>query len=89
MGAQDRALLGANKGILRLGEELRDFADTAGVVAALDLVISVDTAVAPLAGAMAKPGLDLAPLCAQLALAPRPRGQPLGARLFRVPLPGD
>ncbi|OHE87692.1 MAG: hypothetical protein A3G75_03405, partial [Verrucomicrobia bacterium RIFCSPLOWO2_12_FULL_64_8] len=36
-------------------EELRDFADTAGLVANLDLMITVDTSVAHLAGAMAKP----------------------------------
>ena len=36
-------------------EELRDFADSAALVANLDLVISVDTAVVHLAGAMGKP----------------------------------
>jgi Flp pilus assembly protein TadD len=35
--------------------ELQDFADTAALVAALDLVISVDTAVVHLAGALGKP----------------------------------
>ncbi|HEV8680262.1 MAG TPA: glycosyltransferase family 9 protein, partial [Stellaceae bacterium] len=35
--------------------DLHDFADTAALVANLDLVISVDTAVAHLAGALAKP----------------------------------
>ncbi|MTJ82604.1 MAG: tetratricopeptide repeat protein [Telmatospirillum sp.] len=35
--------------------EVRDFADTAALVERLDLVITVDTAVAHLAGAMAKP----------------------------------
>lgn len=38
-----------------LGERLRDFSDTAAVVAQLDLVITVDTALAHLAGAMGKP----------------------------------
>lgn len=35
--------------------DLHDFADTAALVAALDLVISVDTATAQLAGALARP----------------------------------
>jgi len=41
--------------ILRLESSLSDFADTAAVIGELDLVISVDTAVAHLAGAMGKP----------------------------------
>jgi hypothetical protein len=35
--------------------EIRDFADTAALIAALDLVISVDTSVVHLAGALGKP----------------------------------
>lgn len=38
-----------------LSNQLNDFADTANLVAQLDLIISVDTSVAHLAGAMGKP----------------------------------
>ena len=41
--------------MLDLGAELGDFADTAGLMETLDLVVSVDTAVAHLAGALSKP----------------------------------
>lgn len=41
--------------IVELGPELRDFADTAAVIENLDLVISVDTSTAHLAGALGKP----------------------------------
>lgn len=41
--------------ILTVAEHLHDFADTAALMTHLDLLISVDTSVAHLAGAMAKP----------------------------------
>jgi tetratricopeptide (TPR) repeat protein len=51
----DRALLAATPGLRNLGDDLMDFGDTAAVVHLLDLVVTVDTAVAHLAGAMGRP----------------------------------
>jgi tetratricopeptide (TPR) repeat protein len=45
----------ADCGLLPLGEKLADFSDTAALISQLDLVISVDTSVAHLAGALGKP----------------------------------
>ena len=49
-----QAVVLRNLGVTQLGDDFRDFADTAAVVALLDLVITVDTSVAHLAGAMGK-----------------------------------
>ena len=51
----DKAMLAALPQILRVEGRLGDFADTAALIAACDLVIAVDTAVAHLAGALGKP----------------------------------
>ena len=47
--------------ILHLGDRLADFADTAAAISQLDLLISVDTSVAHLAGALGKPVWTLLP----------------------------
>jgi tetratricopeptide (TPR) repeat protein len=51
----DAEILRRNPQIVQFGNDLETFADTAAVVSILDLVISVDTSVAHLAGALGKP----------------------------------
>jgi len=51
----DRAWLAAHGAVACHDAALEDFADTAALIAQLDLVISIDTAVAHLAGALASP----------------------------------
>jgi tetratricopeptide (TPR) repeat protein len=62
--AEDAALLTSRSDVLSIGPDFRDFADTAAAMAALDLVISADTSIAHLAGAMGKPLLLLLPFAA-------------------------
>jgi tetratricopeptide (TPR) repeat protein len=71
--------------------ELGDFAETAALVANLDLVISVDTAVAHLAGALARPLWVLLPEPADFRWLRARVDSPWypTARLFRQPAPGD
>lgn len=53
--AHELSQLKNNQSILDLSKHLVDFADTAYVISQLDLIISVDTAVVHLAGALGKP----------------------------------
>ena len=52
---QEALASAAMRPIAALGEAVNDFADTAAIIAQLDLVICVDTAIAHLAGALGKP----------------------------------
>jgi tetratricopeptide (TPR) repeat protein len=77
--------------LIDLAVELNDFADTAAVVASLDLIISVDTAVAHLAGAMGKPTWILLPFSPDWRWLLERDDSPWypTARLFRQPRIGD
>ncbi len=54
-GEDEVALRQAQQPLTDLGSRMQDFADAAAIVAQLDLVISVDTAMVHLAGALGKP----------------------------------
>ena len=71
--------------------EIKNFSDTAALIEQLDLVISVDTAVAHLAGAMGKPIWTLVPTepIWQWMLDREDTPWYPTMRLFRQPLPGD
>jgi tetratricopeptide (TPR) repeat protein len=77
--------------VLHLGPELEDFDDTAAVLAQCDLVISVDTSVAHLAGALGRPLWVLLPFSSDWRWTAADERSPWypSARLLRQPQPGD
>ena len=91
MGATECELLGTSAQIIHVGDDLDDFADTAAVISLLDLVISVDTSVAHLAGAMARPLWLLLPFAPDFRWMLDREDSPWypSARLFRQAGIGD
>jgi Flp pilus assembly protein TadD len=58
---KDQSFLSRHPDIKFLGEEIKSFNDSASIIQAMDLVITVDTSLAHLSGALGKPTLILLP----------------------------
>jgi tetratricopeptide (TPR) repeat protein len=89
--AADQLSLSTEKRMLRWGEAVTDFADTAGLIENLDLIITVDTAIAHLAGALGKPVWILLPIVADWRWLRERDDSPWypTARLFRQTIRAD
>jgi Tfp pilus assembly protein PilF len=87
----DRAELSRFNGMADLSMELTDFGETAAVIENLDLVITVDTSMGHLAGAMGKPVWIMIPKAADWRWLLDRDTTPWypTARLFRQAKPGD
>ena len=83
----DAAVLADHASVLNVGGELGDFADTAAVISSMDLLISADTSVAHLAGAIGRPVWILIPLAPDFRWLLKREDSPWypSARLFRQP----
>jgi Tfp pilus assembly protein PilF len=77
--------------VANLENESGDFSDTAGAIENLDLVISIDTSVAHLAGAMGKPVWVLLPFACDWRWQPDGESSPWypTMKLYRQARPGD
>jgi tetratricopeptide (TPR) repeat protein len=87
----DAEALARLSNVAHVGDALADFEDTAAVVALADLVISVDTSVVHLAGAMGRPVWVLVPFQPDWRWLTDREVTPWypTARLFRQPKPGE
>ena len=87
----DHPLLRSRPDFAHFGDELQDFSDTAAIASQMDLVISADTSVAHLAGALGKPVWILLPFAPDWRWLLNRSDSPWypTARLFRQPAPGS
>ncbi len=88
---RDQDTLAGHPQLAVFGDELRDFGDTAALCNAMDLIITVDTSTAHLAGAMGKPVWIMLPCAAEYRWMAHREDTPwyASARLFRQPRRGD
>jgi ADP-heptose:LPS heptosyltransferase len=86
-----RDWLGAHRLLVEHGAELNDFADTAALISQLDLVVTIDTSVAHLAGALGVPVWIMLQHSADWRWLLDRADSPWypTARLFRQQRPGD
>ncbi len=91
LGADSLWLATAQRPVHLHTAALGDFADTAGLIQQMDVVVSIDTAVAHLAGALGKPVFVLLSSNPDWRWLTRRTDSPWypTARLFRQPQPGD
>ncbi len=89
--AKDVGLLRQLGRVAFYGDEVRDFTDTAALIDLTDLVITVDTSAAHLAGAMGKPVFILLPYTSDWRWLLDRDDSPwyASARLYRQQKPGD
>ena len=88
-GATIEPYVGSN--VTNLGDQLGDFAHTAGVIAKMDLILSIDTYIVHLAGALNIPTWVLLPYSPDWRWGQGRADSPWypSLRLFRQPKPGD
>src|SRR3984957_6825754 len=91
MPAADRATLDQSGGMTDISGELTDFGETAAVIDNLDLVITVDTAMGHLAGALGKPVWIMLPKASDWRWMLNRSDSPWypTVRLFRQQVPGN
>lgn len=88
---QDCAFLAERRDVIDLTRDLTDFSETAALISCLDLVISVDTSVAHLAGALGAPVWTLVPFNPDWRWLLNRNDSPWyqSMRLFRQTIRGD